>query len=64
MKPCDDRPFLHCTRSDICLEIRLYLIALLNQTLACTMDLRSHIKQARSDSEQHLPRPGSSAAIP
>jgi starvation-inducible DNA-binding protein len=46
MKPCDDHPFLHPTRSEICLEIRLYLIALLNNSLACTVDLRSHVKQA------------------
>src|SRR5262245_53731776 len=28
------------------LEIRVYVIALLNQTLACTVELRSHVKQA------------------
>ena len=46
MKPCDDYPFLHPIRNDIPLEVRLYLIALINQTLACTVDLRSHLKQA------------------
>jgi len=46
MKTCNDHPFLYPTRSDISLEIRLYLIALLNQTLACSVDLRSHLKQA------------------
>ena len=29
------------------LEIRLYVIQLLNQTLACTVDLHSQVKQAR-----------------
>jgi starvation-inducible DNA-binding protein len=28
-------------------EIRLYVIQLLNQTLACTVDLRSQVRQAR-----------------
>jgi starvation-inducible DNA-binding protein len=46
MKPCDDHPFLHPTQSAISLEIRVYLIALLNHSLACTVDLRSHVKQA------------------
>jgi starvation-inducible DNA-binding protein len=31
---------------DIPPEIRRYVIQLLNQTLACTVDLRSHVKQA------------------
>jgi starvation-inducible DNA-binding protein len=42
----DGQPFLHSTRIDIPSEIRLYLITLLNQTLACTVDLRSQVKQA------------------
>jgi starvation-inducible DNA-binding protein len=46
MNQCNDYPFLHPTRSDLPLEIRVYLIRLLNQTLACTVDLRSHVKQA------------------
>jgi starvation-inducible DNA-binding protein len=46
MNQCDDHPFLHPTRSEISLEIRVYLITLLNQTLAYTVDLRSHVKQA------------------
>jgi starvation-inducible DNA-binding protein len=46
MNQDDSHPFLHPTRSDISLEVRVYLIALLNQTLACTVDLRSHVKQA------------------
>ena len=33
-------------RIDIPLEIRLYVIQLLQQTLACTLDLRSQLKQA------------------
>jgi starvation-inducible DNA-binding protein len=39
-------PAPHPTRIDIPLEIRLYLIDVLNQTLACTVDLRSQVKQA------------------
>jgi len=46
MNQFNDHPFLHPTRNDLPLEIRVYLIALLNQTLACTVDLRSHLKQA------------------
>jgi starvation-inducible DNA-binding protein len=38
--------FLHPTRLNIPPEIRVYLITLLNQTLACTVDLRSHVTQA------------------
>jgi starvation-inducible DNA-binding protein len=41
-----DQPFLHPTRIDIPPEIRMYVITLLNQTLSCTVDLRSHVKQA------------------
>jgi starvation-inducible DNA-binding protein len=37
---------LHPTRIDIPEEIRLYLSRLLNQTLACTVDLHSQVKQA------------------
>lgn len=40
------QPLLHPTRIDIAPEIRMYLIQLLNQTLSCTVDLRSHVKQA------------------
>jgi starvation-inducible DNA-binding protein len=39
-------PALHPTRIDIPPEIRVYLIMLLNHTLACTVDLRSQVKQA------------------
>jgi starvation-inducible DNA-binding protein len=42
----DHTPVLHPTRSDLPPDIRLYVIQLLNQTLACTVDLRSHVKQA------------------
>jgi starvation-inducible DNA-binding protein len=41
-----DQPFLHPTRSDVPLEIRVYLIQLLQQTLVSTIDLRSQVKQA------------------
>jgi starvation-inducible DNA-binding protein len=42
----DDTSDLQPVRIDIPLEIRLYVIQLLQQTLACTLDLRSHVKQA------------------
>ena len=37
---------LHPTRIDLPLEIRVDVITLLNQTLACIVDLRSHVKHA------------------
>jgi starvation-inducible DNA-binding protein len=46
MNPCDRNEVLHPTRMDIPAEIRRYVVELLNQTLACTVDLRSHVKQA------------------
>ena len=46
MNLCNDHLFLHSTRSEIPLEIRMYLITLLNQTLTDTLALRSHVKQA------------------
>jgi starvation-inducible DNA-binding protein len=46
MSDRDGHPVLHSTRIDIPIEIRLYLVTLLNQTLACTVDLRSQAKQA------------------
>jgi starvation-inducible DNA-binding protein len=46
MSDRDGHPALHPTRIDIPTEIRLYLITLLNQTLACSVDLRSQVKQA------------------
>src|SRR5262249_53432335 len=42
-----DQPFLHPTRSDLPLEIRVYVMQLLQQTLASTIDLQSQVKQAR-----------------
>ena len=41
-----DGPFLHSTRSDLSLAIRVYVIQLLQQTLVLTIDLRSQVKQA------------------
>jgi starvation-inducible DNA-binding protein len=46
MSQNDHTSVLHPTRIEIPQEIRLYVIQLLNQTLACTVDLRSHVKQA------------------
>jgi starvation-inducible DNA-binding protein len=46
MNQSDHHPFLHPTRIDIPLEIRAYVTTMLNQTLACTVDLRSQVKQA------------------
>ncbi len=46
MSTNDYTPVLHPTRIDLPLEIRLDVIKMLNQTLACTVDLRSHVKQA------------------
>jgi starvation-inducible DNA-binding protein len=42
MNNTNHNPVLH----DMPPEIRLYVIQLLNQTLACTVDLHSHVKQA------------------
>jgi starvation-inducible DNA-binding protein len=50
---CDGQPFLHSTRIDIPAEIRLYLIELLNRTLACTVDLRSQVTQASWNVKGH-----------
>ena len=46
MSQSDDTQGLSPVRIDIPLEIRLYVIQLLQQTLACTVDLQSQIKQA------------------
>jgi starvation-inducible DNA-binding protein len=46
MSTRDGQSFLHPTRIDIPMEIRLYLVTLLNRTLACTVDLRSQVTQA------------------
>jgi len=45
MNDCPEGEPLHPTRLDIPLEVRQYLIGVLNQTLACTIDLRSQVKQ-------------------
>ena len=46
MCPSDQNRVLHPTRIALPLEVRLYVIGLLNQTLACTVDLRLQAKQA------------------
>ena len=46
MNNSDHAPVLRPTRIDMPPEIRLDMITLLNQTLACTVDLRSQVKQA------------------
>ena len=46
MSQSDNHQILSPVRIDIPPEIRLYVIQLLNQTLSCTVDLRSQIKQA------------------
>lgn len=46
MSQSDDNHSLSPVRIDIPPEIRLYVVQLLNQTLACTVDLRSQVKQA------------------
>jgi starvation-inducible DNA-binding protein len=46
MSTNDHTQVLHPSRIDLPPEIRLYVIQLLNQTLACTVDLRSQVRQA------------------
>ena len=46
MRTNDRAHVLHPTRIDLPPEIRMDIITLLNQTLACTVDLRSQVKQA------------------
>ena len=46
MAQSDHHPYLCASRIDIPLEIRAYVTTMLNQTLACTVDLRSQVKQA------------------
>ena len=46
MSDTEHHQVLHPTRIDIPQEIRFFLIRQLNQTLACTADLRSQVKQA------------------
>lgn len=45
MTQSDHRPCLYTSRIDIPLEIRAYVTTMLNQALACTVDLRSQVKQ-------------------
>ena len=53
MSQSDDNQVLYSVRIDIPPEIRLYVIQLLQQTLACTVDLRSQIKQASWNVKGH-----------
>ena len=46
MTQSDHHPCLYASRIDIPPEIRVYVTTMLNQTLACTVDLRSQVKQA------------------
>jgi starvation-inducible DNA-binding protein len=46
MSDSQEGAHLYPTRIDIPVEIRGHLITLLNQTLACTLDLRSQVQQA------------------
>ena len=46
MSDSNDSPTLHPTRIDMPLEIRVYVVTMLNRTLASTLDLRSQVKQA------------------
>jgi starvation-inducible DNA-binding protein len=46
MTQSDHYPSLYASRIDIPPEIRAYVTTMLNQTLACTLDLRSQVKQA------------------
>ena len=46
MSQSDAQSPLHATRIDIPLEIRMYITTMLSQSLACTIDLRSQVKQA------------------
>ena len=46
MSQSDDTHGLSPVRIDIPVEIRLYVMQLLQQTLVCTIDLRSHVQQA------------------
>ena len=46
MSQSDNHHLLSPVRIDIPPDIRLYVMQLLNQTLSCTVDLRSQIKQA------------------
>ena len=46
MGDCEQHLLPRPTRIELPPEIRLYLITLLNQSLACTVDLQSQVKQA------------------
>ena len=54
MSQSDQPPLVYPTRIDIPLEIRAYLITLLNQTLAGTMDLRFQVKHAAWNVKGHV----------
>jgi starvation-inducible DNA-binding protein len=54
MSQSNQPPVLYSTRIDIPLEIRGYLITLLNQTLACTVDLRGQVKHAAWNVKGHV----------
>jgi len=43
--------FLHPTRIDLPLEIRTYVIRLLNQTLACTVYLQGGLDKSKRGAE-------------
>lgn len=46
MSTNDHTPILHPSRINLPQEIRLYMVQLSNRTLACTVDLRSQVRQA------------------
>jgi starvation-inducible DNA-binding protein len=46
MNMSDQSACLYPTRIDLPAETRLYLVQMLNRTLACTVDLRSQVRQA------------------
>ena len=54
MNQRDQSSLLYPTRIDIPMEIRSYLVTLLNQTLACTVDLRSQVKHAAWNVKGHV----------
>src|SRR5436309_1124284 len=54
MLQSDQPSILYPTRIDIPLEIRAYLITLLNQTMACTVDLRFQVKNAAWNVKGHV----------
>jgi len=46
MGSSDRQPYLHTTRIDLSAETRIAIVTRLNQTLACTLDLKTQVKQA------------------